>query len=481
MNIEIGIKFDSKKESVIRKNKEQSLLAFPDNYTVFDIETTGLDPKYDEIIEIGALKIRNNKIIDQFSFLIKPTSPIDEFIAELTGITNEMVSDAPNIKEILPKFLEFIGDDILIGHNINFDINFVYDNLINNNYKKGLSNDFIDTLRLGRGILKELKHHRLKDLAEYYEIDTDGSHRSLKDCEITNEVFKELKSQVLKKFGTIENFANSFKTTHSGFKASDIVAHNKQFDEDNFFYKKNVAITGTLERILRKDAMQIIADLGGFCEDRVTQKTNCLILGNNDYNPILRGKKSSKLLKAEQMKLNGYDIEIMSENVFYDLISDELKNVGTNNQETNEIDVKLANNTIFNNAELKMFNDVKKVLLKNGKDVSDVRCVINSNNNFSILLFGELLRTKLRGRENYIVVSFEDIKKYNFSSFDTEPATSADCGNIRLIINNDFNINILENYIIDKYDKVKKDNYEYIKNVKCGQKNYDEYLKVTYK
>src|SRR5699024_10738657 len=112
MNIEIGIKFDSKKGSVIRKNKGQSLLAFPDNYTVFDIETTGLDSKYDEIIEIGALKIKNNKIIDQFSFLIKPTSPIGEFITELTGITNEMVSDAPNINEILPKFLEFIGDDI---------------------------------------------------------------------------------------------------------------------------------------------------------------------------------------------------------------------------------------------------------------------------------------------------------------------------------------------------------------------------------
>lgn len=332
MNIEIGIKFDSKKESVIRNNKGQSLLAFPDNYTVFDIETTGLDSKYDEIIEIGALKIRNNKIIDQFSFLIKPSSPIDEFITKLTGITNEMVSDAPNINEILPKFLEFIGDDTLIGHNINFDINFVYDNLINNNYEKGLSNDFIDTLRLGRKILKDLKHHKLKDLAEYYEIDIDGSHRSLKDCEITNEIFKNLKSQALEQFGTIENFVDSYKKTHNGIKASDIVAHNKHFDEDNFFYKKNVAITGTLERILRKDAMQIIADLDGYCEDRVTQKTNCLILGNNDYNPILRGKKSSKLLKAEQMKLKGYDIEIISENVFYDIISEELKAINANNQ-----------------------------------------------------------------------------------------------------------------------------------------------------
>ena len=86
-----------------------------------------------------------------------------------------------------------------------------------------------------------------------------------------------------------------------------------------------MAITGTLEKMLRKEAMQIIVDLGGHCEDGVTKKTNFLILGNNDYNPILRGKKSSKLIKAETLKLEGKDIEIISENVFYDIVDDYVK------------------------------------------------------------------------------------------------------------------------------------------------------------
>ena len=82
--------------------------------------------------------------------------------------------------------------------------------------------------------------------------------------------------------------------------------------------------------MIRKDAMQLIVNLGGHCEDGVTQKTNFLILGNNDYNPILRGKKSSKLLKAEKMKLAGKDIEIISENVFYDIINDEIETSNDN-------------------------------------------------------------------------------------------------------------------------------------------------------
>lgn len=77
--------------------------------------------------------------------------------------------------------------------------------------------------------------------------------------------------------------------------------------------------------MLRKEAVQIILDLGGYCEDNVTKITNYLILGNNDYNPILRGKKSSKLLKAEKYKLEGKDIEIISKNMFYDIVGDCVK------------------------------------------------------------------------------------------------------------------------------------------------------------
>ena len=478
----IQLDLGQKRDFIDRKNKGKSLILLPDSYTVFDIETTGLDSTYDEIIEIGALKIRDNKIVEQFSYLIKPKFPIDEFITELTGITNEMVSDAPSINEVLPKFLEFIDNDILVGHNVNFDINFIYDNLIKLNYKEGLANDFVDTLRLSRKILNELNHHRLKDLADFYGINDIGSHRSIKDCEITNEVFNNLKNDILNKYESLENFVKSFKKKHYNLKAGDIVTTNQEFDEENFFYKKYVAITGTLERILRKDAMQIIVDLGGFCEDRITQKTNCLILGNTDYNPILRGKKSAKLIKAEEMKLDGYDIEIISENVFYDIISEELnEKENLKEAKSSEVNWLLADNKIFNNDELKIYNEVKNILLKNGKDVEDIRCVINSNKNFSVLLFGEILRTKLRGNKYYVVVNNDDLNKYDFSTLKKESATSADNGDIRLIIDEDFDINILEKYIVEKYEQVVKDNYSYMTNVKCGQKNYNEYLKKTYK
>lgn len=473
--IEIGIN----KSTNIRDKKGQSLLWFPNEYIVFDIETTGLDASYDEIIEIGALKIKNNEIVDKFTSLIKPKYPIDEFITELTGITNEMVKDAPLINEVLPRFLDFIGDEILVGHNINFDINFVYDNLIKIGSDKLLSNNYVDTLRLARRILRNLKHHRLSDLAEYYNIDGTGAHRSLKDCEITNQILNLLEEQVLRDYGTIEEFLNSCKKKSSNFKASDIVTTNVEFDEDNMFFDKNVAITGTLEKIVRKDAMQIIVDLGGHCEDRVTQKTNYLILGNNDYNPILRGKKSSKLLKAEQLKLDGCDIEIISENVFYDIISEQIK------EKTLVSDVsekfKIADNTIFNDLELSMYESVKNILLESGRSIDDVRCNLNTNNNFSILLFGQILRTKLRGKKNYIVIENDDYIKYNFSSFTTEPSTSADGGDIRVIIDELFDINMFKEYIIDKYDFVDNGNKEYIANVKCGAKNYRDYLNDCYK
>lgn len=308
-------------EKVTRDKKGISLLEIPNSFVVFDIETTGLDFIFDEIIEIGAIKIENGIAVDSFNSLIKPKNKIDEFITELTGITNEMLVDAPSIREVLPKFVDFIGNSILVGHNVNFDINFVYDNLVRNEFDP-ISNDFVDTMRISRRLLKDLKHHRLIDLAEYYNIDIQGNHRSLKDAEITLQVFHNLRNDIEEKYGSVSEFVKISKNKPSYFKASDITTEKKEFDEENEFFGKNVAITGTLEKMTRKEAMQIIVDLGGHCEDGVTSKTNYLILGNNDYNPILRGKKSSKLIKAEKAKLEGKDIEILSENAFYEIIND---------------------------------------------------------------------------------------------------------------------------------------------------------------
>lgn len=325
INVEMGRFSIAEREKIERTLKGKSTIDLLSDYIVFDIETTGLDSSYDEVIEIGAIKVKNNKIVSKFNSLVKPKNEIDEYITELTGITNEMVKDAPTIEEILPDFMNYIGNDILIGHNINFDINFIYDNLYRNKFDV-LTNDFIDTMRISRKLLSELPHHRLIDLAKYFKIDSTNNHRSLKDCEITMNVYENLKEIALQKYDNVDEFKNAFKKhKKEGLRAKDIVSTNTEFDVDNLFYDKYVAITGTLEKMLRKEAMQIIVDLGGHCEDGVTKKTNFLILGNNDYNPILRGKKSSKLIKAETLKLEGKDIEIISENVFYDIIDDYIK------------------------------------------------------------------------------------------------------------------------------------------------------------
>lgn len=325
INVEMGRFSIVEREKIERTLKGKSTIDLLSDYVVFDIETTGLDSSYDEVIEIGAIKVKNNKIVSEFNSLVKPRNEIDEYITELTGITNEMVKDSPTIEEILPDFMDYIGNDILIGHNVNFDINFIYDNLYRSKLDV-LTNDFIDTMRISRKLLPELPHHRLIDLAKYFKIDSTNNHRSIKDCEITMNVYENLKEIALQKYDNVDEFKNAFKKhKKEGLRAKDIVSNNTEFDVDNLFYDKYVAITGTLEKMLRKEAMQIIVDLGGHCEDGVTKKTNFLILGNNDYNPILRGKKSSKLIKAESLKLEGKDIEIISENVFYDIIDDYVK------------------------------------------------------------------------------------------------------------------------------------------------------------
>ena len=102
-----------------RVYKGESLLRLPDdNYTVIDIETTGLDPSFDEIIELAAIRVRDGVITDSFSSLVKPSHEVSDFISALTGINNDMLSDAQAIYDVLPKYIDFIGDDIIIGHNV---------------------------------------------------------------------------------------------------------------------------------------------------------------------------------------------------------------------------------------------------------------------------------------------------------------------------------------------------------------------------
>lgn len=301
-----------------REHKGCSLTQIVPDYTVIDIETTGLDSSFDEIIELAAIRIRKGNPESSFSSFVKPLNPVDDFITDLTGITNDMLSDAPDIKHILPRFAEFIGQDILLGHNVNFDINFLYDNFLTH-LKKPLENDFIDTMRLSRRLFPELAHHRLDTLVDYFHILSGQAHRALADCEATNSVYTHIAQHV--EDNSIDLSAIFAKKKYAT-KASDISATVDTFDETHPLFGKVCVFTGTLERMVRRDAMQIVVNLGGICGDSVTAKTNYLVLGNNDYCSTIKDGKSSKQKKAESLILKGKDLAIISENVFYDMIND---------------------------------------------------------------------------------------------------------------------------------------------------------------
>ena len=134
------------------------------SFVVFDIETTGFSSTNDKITEIGAVKIENYKVVDRFSELINPEADISYKIQELTGITNDMVKDKPTIEEVLPRFLEFVGDSVLVAHNADFDMGFI----AQKSRQLGLefNNKSVDTLMLGRILLPHLKRHRLDDIAK---------------------------------------------------------------------------------------------------------------------------------------------------------------------------------------------------------------------------------------------------------------------------------------------------------------------------
>ncbi len=314
MNTEI------KNNSLINKRNEKgkSLLELKDDYTIIDIETTGLDSYYNEIIELGAIKIRNNKIVDRFQTLIKPTEKIDEFIEYLTNITNEMVKDAPKIEDKLKEYIDFIGTDVIIGHNVNFDINFLYDKCLEIYNQPLLKNNYIDTLRIGRRCIKETKNHKLATLAEKFKIDNENEHRALADCIITYKLFNIEKELVQKEPECMIHIKHKLKS-------KDITSRTNDFDIDNPLFQKECVFTGTLDRMSRKEAMQIVADFGGMNGDRVTKTTNYLVLGNIEYSTNVKGTKTNKMKDAEKKKLKGQDIEIISENVFYDMISDYIK------------------------------------------------------------------------------------------------------------------------------------------------------------
>ncbi len=175
-----------------RPLKGNSLWAFPDDYTVVDVETNTVVDGVIDLIEVSALRVRDNHPVASFSSLVRPHQPIDWFIRRLTGITDDMVALAPFPADVLPQFYAFVAGDVLVGHNVNYDVCVLYDNL-ERYCCTPLANDYVDVLRLSRKLLPDLESHKQTALAAYFGFDTTGAHRAMTDCELCHQNYQKCK------------------------------------------------------------------------------------------------------------------------------------------------------------------------------------------------------------------------------------------------------------------------------------------------
>ena len=159
-------------------------------YVALDLETTGLDPERDAVIEIGAVRVQGARVESEWGSLVNPGRPLPPFITQLTGISDEMLANAPRVNRVVPELAEFVGDLPILGHNVGFDLSFLK--------RFGLFglNDAIDTYDLASVLLPAAGRYRLASLANSLNVPVPQSHRALDDAHTTHQVFVKLQERV---------------------------------------------------------------------------------------------------------------------------------------------------------------------------------------------------------------------------------------------------------------------------------------------
>ena len=197
-------------------------------FVVFDLETTGFSNKNDKITEIGAVKVKNFEIVDRFNELINPEKDISYKVQELTGITNDLIKDKPTIEEILPKFMEFVGDSVLVAHNAEFDIGFINQKCKEMNIE--FKNKSVDTLMLARILLPHLKRFKLNNLTKELGVPLHNHHRAVDDAAATAQIFIKfldmLKKKGAKKLSDVNEVLGGIDYTKLKTKHITLIAQN---------------------------------------------------------------------------------------------------------------------------------------------------------------------------------------------------------------------------------------------------------------
>ena len=162
------------------------------DFVVFDLETTGAKAPPCRVTEIGAFRVSNGRITEQFHTLVNPQIPIPAFITSLTGISDDMVREAPLFSEVVDDLLAFLGDSVLVAHNAQFDMRFINHEISRVYGEYRLANPCLCTVQLSRKLLPDIENHKLKTVAEHYSISLVNHHRASDDAKATAEIFVNL-------------------------------------------------------------------------------------------------------------------------------------------------------------------------------------------------------------------------------------------------------------------------------------------------
>lgn len=317
-------KKESKSNNVIENKNNKSVKNVSDNnkvnnlnsnlkdFTVIDFETTGISVFNNEIIEIGAIKVRDLEIVDTYETLCNPLKSIENDY--IHGIKDSDVLNYKYPTAYMDDLLAFIGDDTIFAYNAPFDIEFL------NSYLKGnIPNKVVDVLSLARA-RENRESYKLVDVREDLNINTD-CHRSVGDCEATLEYYKYMLFKYdIKRFQycNIDSDLSKLRSKRSK-KYADYILENhiadpSTFDNQHYLYDKNICFSGDFESFSKADAYLKVVDIGGNIQKNVTLKTNILVLGNQN-------KKTTKEKKADEYNLRpNINIEKMYEKDFLKLL-----------------------------------------------------------------------------------------------------------------------------------------------------------------
>lgn len=225
------------------------------SFVCFDIETTGLSPVEDHIIEIGAVRVKEGKITEYFNELIKPPLPLPENIIKLTGITEEMLSGARTSKEVVPDFLEFTGEDILMGHNIMFDYSFIKVNAVRLGFN--FEREGIDTLKISRGTLPEKESKSLSSLCNRYKVVNPSAHRAFHDAKATAMVYAHMCNEF---FDSHKEIFKQQTLSYKVKKIQSITASQKNYLNDLLKYHK-IEYKNPIDNLTRSEASKLIDNI----------------------------------------------------------------------------------------------------------------------------------------------------------------------------------------------------------------------------